>query len=45
MTRKEFMNYLLLSVTGLAATMAAACASAPEPDANTEPSPEWPPAD
>ena len=45
MTRKEFVNYLLLSVTGLAATIAAACASAPAVDADTEASPEWPPAE
>jgi hypothetical protein len=43
MTRNEFLRYLTLSVTGTIAAIAASCSSAPAPDAETEPSPEWPP--
>ncbi len=45
-TRREFVNYLLIGVTAFAMSLVAiSCGSKPTPDAELEPSPEWPPKD
>ena len=41
-TRKDFLNYLLISITALVTSIFAISCGA-KPDAQTEPSPEWPP--
>ena len=43
-TRRDLLEYILLFVsTAIAAIFASACGR--KPDAETEPSPEWPPKD
>ena len=41
MTRKDFLSNLFVSLMALGAAFIAGCSSSP--DAETEPSPEWPP--
>jgi len=42
-SRRSFFTYLYLVISALLASLAAACGA--KPDAETEPSPEWPPKD
>ena len=42
LTRKDFLNYLLISITAFVTSIFAISCGA-KPDAETEPSPEWPP--
>jgi len=40
--RRDFLNYLLICISAFAASILAISCGA-KPDAETEPSPEWPP--
>lgn len=45
MSRNEFLKYIALSLSAFAAAIVGGCSSQSAADAETEPSPEWPPAD